>query len=133
MPPNVNDERRTGMEAVKDRPETANGNGEEPLDGEHKDEQAPPALPPVELEGSGDQLTLKITGSVPNKGTAKLTGGKIQMPKGEQQPGDVVEAVVRLRCTEVAVIDKMNNTTGEVVERERVHRFKIMGIEKITG
>jgi hypothetical protein len=108
-----------------------NGNGEA-LDGEHADQQAPPALPPVELEGSGDQLTLKITGAAPDKGTAKMQGGKIEIPKGEYQPGEVVEAVVRMRCTEVAVIDKMNNTTGDVTERERVHRFKVMGIEKIT-
>ena len=110
--------------AVKERPETANGNGEEPLDGEHAEDQAPPALPPVELEGSGDQLTLKITGDRPDKGTAKMVGGKMEIPKGEYQPGDVVEAVVRMRCVEVAVTDKMNNTTGERSERERTHKFK---------
>lgn len=103
----------------------------EPLDGEGDGDQAPPAMPPVELEGSGDQLTLKISGAAPNKGTAKMVGGKMEIPKGEYQLGDVVEAVVRMRCTEVAVIDKMNNTTGDVNERERVHKFKVMGIEKI--
>lgn len=108
-------------------------NAAEPLDGEHADEQETPKLPPVELEGTGDQLTLKITGSAPDKGTAKMVGGKMDIPKGEYQPGDVVEAVVRMRCTEVAVIDKMNNTTGDVNERERVHRFRVMGIEKITA
>lgn len=134
--------------ATKERAGSANGRSEteedlkkqaseasggEPLDGEHTDEQPAPALPPVELEGKGDQLTLKITGEAPDKGTAKMVGGKIDIPKGEYQPGDVVEAVVRMRCTEVAVIDKMNNTTGDVAERERVHRFKVMGIEKITA
>lgn len=120
--------------AVEDRPAT-NGNGEahESLDGEHPDEQETPKLPPVELEGTGDQLTLKITGQTPDKGTAKMVGGKMDIPKGEYQPGDVVEAVVRMRCTEVAVIDKMNNTTGDVNERERVHKFRVMGIEKITA
>lgn len=114
--------------------EQANGapNGE-PLDGEHSDEQAPPALPPVEMEGKGDQLTLRITGETPDKGTAKMVGGKVDIPKGEYQPGDVIEAVVRMRCTEVAVIDKMNNTTGDVTERERVHKFKVMGIEKLPA
>lgn len=106
----------------------------EPLEGEGAGEQAEPALPPVELEGSGDQLTLKISGAKPDKGTAKLQGGKMDIPKGEYQLGDVVEAVVRMRCTEIGVIDKMNNTTGAVNERERVHKFKVMGIEKIgTG
>jgi len=108
----------------------------EPLPGEGADEQGQqaeekPALPPIELEGVGDQLTLKITGDAPDKGTAKMQGGKIDIPRGEYQPGEVVEAVVRMRCTEVSVIDKMNNTTGERVERERVHKFKVMGIEKI--
>lgn len=119
--------------AVQDRPETANGNGEEPLDGEHAEDQAPPALPPVELEGSGDQLTLKITGDRPDKATAKLRGGKIEIPAGEYQPGDVIETVTRLRCVRVAVVDKMNNTTGERTEREREHQFKLMGIEKIAS
>lgn len=110
----------------------AAGNGE-PLDGEHPEDQVPPALPPVELEGTGDQLTLKITGAEPDKGTAKLQGGKMEIPKGEYQPGDVVEAVVRMRCVEVAVTDKMNNATGAVVERERTHKFKVMGIDKISS
>lgn len=125
-----------GAVATQDAPKaSANGNGEErePLDGEHGDERVVPKLPPVELEGAGDQLTLKITGDAPDKGTAKLQGGKMDIPKGEYQPGDVVEAVIRMRCTEVGVIDKMNNTTGERVERERVHKFKVMGIEKISG
>lgn len=120
-----------GPEAVLDAPEQANGNGE-PLEGEQPDEQAPPALPPVELEGKGEQLTLKITGKAPEKGTAKMVGGKMEIPKGEYQLGDVVEAVVRMRCTEISVNDKMNNTTGDVNERERVHKFRLMGIEKIT-
>lgn len=115
--------------ATAEKPKAA----EEKLDGENADQQAPPALPPVELEGSGDQLTLKITGATPNKGTAKLVGGKMDIPRGEYQPGDVVEAVVRMRCTEVSVTDKMNNTTGDVSERERTHKFKVMGIEKLDA
>lgn len=109
------------------------GEGEE-LEGEGE-EAAPeqPKMPPVELEGSGSQLTLKITGQAPDKGTAKLQGGKMDIPKGEYQPGDVVEAVVRMRCVEVSVTDKMNNTTGAVNERERTHKFKVMGIEKISA
>lgn len=117
---------------AKKADQDAAGNAE-PLDGENPDQQAPPAIPPIELEGSGDQLTLKITGAAPDKGTAKMVGGKMDIPKGEYQPGEVVEAVVRMRCTEVAVIDKMNNSTGDVTERERVHKFKVMGIEKISS
>lgn len=121
--------------AEKEAGKNGNGGGE-PMPGEGEGEQAgqveeKPSLPPVQLEGAGDQLTLKITGDAPDKGTAKMVGGKMEIPKGEYQPGDVVEAVVRMRCTEVSVIDKMNNTTGERSERERVHKFKVMGIEKI--
>jgi len=117
-------------------PAGTEGEQKEPLDGEQPEDQAPPEapkLPPVELEGTGDQLTLTISGKDPDKGTAKMVGGKMDIPKGEYQPGDVVEAVVRMRCTEVAVIDKQNNTTGDVTERERVHKFKVMGIEKISS
>lgn len=125
--------RSPSEEELKAQAKAAGGpEGEgEPLEGEHPEDKPTEKLPPIELEGSGDQLTLKITGDAPDKGTAKMQGGKIDIPKGEYQPGQVVEAVVRMRCTEVAVIDKMNNSTGEVVERERVHKFKVMGIEKI--
>lgn len=121
--------------------EIANGNGgaaagetggHEPLDGEDQGiEQEAPKKPPLELEGKGKQLSLKITGDTPDKATAKMVGGKIDIPAGEYQPGDVIETVCRMRCVEVGVIDKMNNATGEVNERERVHKFKLMQIERV--
>lgn len=126
------DGRSPAEDELKRQAAAGNAAEGEELEGEGAGEQAPAALPPVELEGTGDQLTLTITGASPDKGTAKMVGGKMDIPKGEYQPGDVVEAVVRMRCTEVAVIDKMNNSTGAVSERERVHRFKVMGIEKIS-
>jgi hypothetical protein len=114
---------------------SGNGNGE-PLDGEHSDEQGSEKTeakgpPPVELEGKG-QLSLVIGGKNPDKATAKMVGGKIDIPAGEYQPGDVVEAVVRIRCTKVAVIHKMNNATGDVNEVEREHQFKLMQMEKVA-
>ena len=120
------------MEAVKERPETANGNGgsDEPLDGEHTDEQPKPKAPPIELEGRG-QLSLKIGGKAPDKATAKLVGGKIGIPKGEYQPGEVIEAVVKLRVSKVAINHKVND--GETIEVEREHQFKMLQIEAVTG
>lgn len=126
--------------ATQDPPKTegsTNGNGgeanREPLDGEHGDEgrqDATPKAPPIELEGVG-QLSLKIGGKTPDKATAKLVGGKIAIPKGEYQPGEYLEAVVRLRVSKVAINHKVND--GETVEVEREHQFKMVQIEKIKG
>lgn len=134
------------VEAVKDPPKakageeaSANGNGggaaREPLDGEHGDEQGQddaqaPAIPPLVLEGKG-QLSLKVTGDAPDKATAKMVGGKIEIPAGEYQPGEVIEAVVRLQCRKVSIIDKVDGTSGERTEREREHQFKMLQIEKV--
>lgn len=111
----------------------ANGNGNgEKLDGEHDDERqdAKPKAPAIELEGVG-QLSLKINGKNPDKATAKLVGGKIAIPKGEYNPGEYLEAVVKLRVSKVSIVDKAND--GETVEREREHQFKMVQIEKIDG
>lgn len=132
-----------GEVATQERPKMAdtatNGNGEEqrePLDGEHGDEQADkaqaPAIPPLVLEGKG-QLSLKISGDAPNKATAKMVGGKIEIPAGEYQPGEVIEAVVRLQCRKVSIIDKVDGASGERTEREREHQFKVLQIEKVEG
>lgn len=131
--------------ATQDPPkgETMKQNGDggekrEPLDGEHGDEggqggqaQAP-AIPPLVLEGKG-QLSLKVTGDAPDKATAKMVGGKIEIPAGEYQPGEVVEAVVRLQCRKVSIIDKIDGASGERTEREREHQFKMLQIEKVDG
>lgn len=108
------------------------GGGEdgERLDGEHPDEQPKPKVPPIELEGKG-QLSLKIGGQAPDKATAKLVGGKIGIPKGEYQPGEVIEAVVRLRVSKVSINHKVNE--GETIEVEREHQFKMLQIEAVTG
>jgi len=121
--------------AEKPKSASSNGNGEEgegrePLDGEHGDEQPKPKAPPIELEGQG-QLSLKIGGREPDKATAKLVGGKIAIPKGEYQPGEVIEAVVRLRVSKVAITHKVND--GETIEVEREHQFKMLQIEKVAG
>jgi hypothetical protein len=132
-----------GAAATQDPPKAkagegaeANGNGEaarEPLDGEHRDEgqqDSKPKAPPIELEGQG-QLSLKIGGRTPDKATAKLVGGKIAIPKGEYQPGEVIEAVVRLRVSKVGITHKVND--GETIEVEREHQFKMLQIEKVAG
>lgn len=124
-----------GEQAKKADADAAKAAGE-PLDGEHADEtgeqgkaeKAPE--PSLELQGEG-QLSLKIAGPVPNKATAKMVGGKIAIPEGEYQPGEVIEAVVRIQCTKVSVIDKMNN--GERTEREREHQFKLRQIERVNA
>lgn len=131
-----------GEVATQERPKMAdaatNGNGDEqrePLDGEHGDEQGhgqAPAIPPLVLEGKG-QLSLKISGDAPNKATAKMVGGKIEIPAGEYQLGEVIEAVVRLQCRKVSIIDKVDGASGERTEREREHQFKVLQIEKVEG
>lgn len=115
--------------AVQDRPATEDNGVVEHLEGEHPDEQPAPKAPPIELEGQG-QLSLKIGGQVPNKATAKMVGGKIDIPKGEYQPGEVVEAVVRLQVRKVSIVHKVSD--GETVEVEREHQFRLMQIEKVA-
>jgi hypothetical protein len=110
-----------------------NGNGE-PLDGEHADEQgtekkaAEKKAPDLVLEGKG-QLSLKIGGKAPDKATAKMVGGKITIPAGEYQPGEVIEVVSRIQVRKVSIIHKVND--GETVEVEREHQFKLLQIEKV--
>lgn len=122
---------------LKKQAEAAEANGgsgsetpSEPLDGEHGDEQPAPKAPAIELEGVG-QLSLKIGGQNPDKATAKLVGGKIAIPKGEYQPGEVIEAVVRLRVSKVSINHKVND--GETIEVEREHQFKMLQIEKVAA
>lgn len=120
---------------VEEAAAESNGRGEarEPLDGEHQDEQPQgeaPKIPPLVLEGKG-QLSLKISGDRPDKATAKMVGGKIEIPAGEYQPGEVIEAVVRLQCRKVSIIDKVDGASGERTEREREHQFRVLQIEKV--
>lgn len=104
--------------------------GEGELEGEGDGEK--PTVPPLELEGLGKQLSLKIKGGDPDVAEAKLQGGSIAIPAGEYNPGDVIEAVVRLRCTEVTIADNTNHSTGEVNERKRRHKFKLLSIERTS-
>lgn len=99
------------------------------LEGEGADEQA---IPPLEIEAEG-QLSLKVGGAKPTKATVKLRGGSIQIPKGQYEKGDVVNLLVKVRCTEIHHVDKMDNTTGEVTETERRQIMKITGVEKVGG
>jgi len=105
------------------------GESEADIEGEGEGEEGPP---PLILEGMGQKLSTRISGRAPDKGTAKMVGGKIELPEGEFQPGDVIDATVRLRCTKISIIEKMNNSTGDVVEREREHQFKLMSIERTS-
>jgi len=111
-----------------------NGAGGEPLEGEGEQAQAdqPKGPPPVELEGLGKQLSLKINGGQPDTAVATLQGGAMKIPAGEFNPGDVIEAVVRLRCTSVEIRDNTNHSTGEVSERARKHKFKLLSIERTS-
>lgn len=106
------------------------GEGGEDAEGKGEGEEG---LPPLQLEGLGSgQLSLRIGGPRPDVATAKLVGAKIELPEGEFQPGDIINATVRLRCTKVSIIDKVNNSTGDVNEREREHIFRTLAIERVS-
>lgn len=119
--------------AGKDDSEGVREHEGEPLEGEgDQPEPTPTGPPPLELEGLGKQLSLKISGGTPDVALATLVGGQIAIPQGEYNPGDVIEGVVRLRCVEVAIRDNTNHSTGEVSERARKHKFKLLSIERTS-
>lgn len=104
--------------------------GEEPdIEGEGEGEEGPP---PVQIEGMGQQLSLRIAGRKPDRATAKLVGGSIEIPEGEFQPGDIIDATCRLKCTEITIVDKSTEATGQVTERERRHKFRLLNIERTS-
>lgn len=104
--------------------------GGEPLDGEDPDEQAPPAIPPLIIDGDG-QLTLTIGGEKPTKATVKLRGGKIDVASGDLDKGAIVDLVLKAQVAEVHIVDKRDGQTGEVTEVERRHILKPVSVERI--
>lgn len=97
------------------------------LEGQEAEEQA---IPELEVEGEG-QLSLKIGGRKPDSSEVKLRGGSIKVPKGQYEKGDVLNFLVKVRCTEIHAVDKMDNSTGDVVETVRRQIFKIQGVERV--
>ena len=100
------------------------------LPGEGQGEQAPPELPPVEVEGFG-QLSLDVGGDAPTKATVKLQGGSIGIPAGQFDKGQELDFIVRVRCNAVAVIDKRDSQTGQITETERRHLFVVTNIQRL--
>lgn len=110
-----------------------NGNGNTPsgdgdFPGEDEEEKGPP---PIEIEGDG-QLNLQVGGAKPDKATVKLRGGSIDIPAGQLKKGEVLNLLVKVKVAEVHLVDKEDRTTGELVETERRHVAKIMGVEKVV-
>lgn len=127
-----------------DREETATG--DEPLNGQPDPQPDPepqgdfegegpgedaPTQQSLEIEGSRKQLTLKIGGLVPEQSQVKLRAGSISVPRGEYEKGETIDFSVTVRCTEVHMVDKMDNATGEVVDTIRRHIFKVSKITKV--
>lgn len=98
------------------------------LEGDGDDEQGP--LFELELEGDA-KLDTKVGGKKPEKATVKLRGGSIGIPKGQYEKGDTVTMLVKVRCAEVHFVDKEDGTTGEIIETERRHIFKVKHTERI--
>lgn len=95
--------------------------------GESPDEQP---IPDVELEGDG-QLTLGVGGEKPTKATVKLRNRSIGIPVGQYQKGDVVDLLLTVRCDVVALIDKHDESTGQITEIERRHGFSVTNVERV--
>jgi len=106
----------------------AAGEGEGEFPGEGEGEEGPP---PIIIEGDG-QLNLQVGGRKPDKATVKLRGGSINIPAGQLKKGDVLNLLVKVQVAEVHLVDKIDNTTGEITEVERRHVAKIKGVEKVT-
>lgn len=130
-------ERQTAEEAEREQDAATNGSGpvdhdggREPLDGEEADEQAPPVIPPLVIEGDG-QLTLSVGGEKPTMATIKLRGGKIEVPSGDLDKGQVVDLVVKAQVAEVHFADTRDGQTGEVTSTDRRHILKPISVERI--
>jgi hypothetical protein len=104
------------------------GSGDGDFPGEDEGEQGPP---PIAIEGDG-QLNLQVGGAKPDKASVKLRGGSIDIPAGQLKKGDVVNLLVKVRVAEVHLVDKIDNSTGEITQTERRHVAKIMGVEKVA-
>lgn len=105
--------------------------GDEPdpdLEGQGAEEQ--PKIFDLQLEGDR-KLNNNIGGRKPDKATVKLRGGSIIVPEGQYEKGDTLNLVIGVRCTEVHGVDKMDNSTGEIVETERRQVFKVTAVEKV--
>lgn len=118
-----------------------------PADSEEPQAQpeAPAQEPDLEGEGDGEQgdklfdlqlegdkeLNSKVGGRKPDKATVKLRGGSIIVPQGQYEKGDTVNVLVSLRCAELHFVDKIDNSTGEIVETERRQVMKITNVEKV--
>lgn len=107
-------------------PPEGEGGGEFP--GEGEEEQGPP---PIAIEGEG-QLSLQVGGNKPDSATVKLRGGSIAIPAGQLKKGDVVNLLVKVQVAEVHLVDKIDNSTGEITATERRHIAKIKGVEKVA-
>ena len=100
--------------------------GEPP--GEGAGEQA---VPPLAIPGGG-KLNLQVGGESPDKSTVKLRGGSIEVAGGGQlKKGEVVNLLVKCRVDEVHFVDKHDNSTGEIIQAERRHIAKMIGVEKV--
>lgn len=118
-----------GAVSLEEHRKAAENEGD--LPGEGEEEQGQPELPPVEVEGTGQQLTLEVGGERPTKATVKLQGGSIGIPVGQFDKGEEIDLVIRARCMAVAVIDKRDGQTGQITETERRHTFKVTNVNRL--
>ena len=78
---------------------------------------------------AGGQITWAVGGKTPTGSTLSLSGGKLEVD-GEFSKGDRVRLLVECEVREVAFKDEVDRRTGQVVGCERVHKAKIVGVER---
>jgi hypothetical protein len=122
-------------EAPETPPETPEEPAQAPPEGDFEGEgqEEQPRIFELELEGDRKALNGSMGGRKPDTASVKLRGGSAIVPEGQYDKGDVVNLLIKVRCTELHGIDKMDNSTGEIVSTERRHIFKVMGVEKVSG
>jgi hypothetical protein len=103
---------------------------------EHPDAKAaPPAegLPDgLELEAGG-QLSLEVGGKRPTAATLTLTGGKVQLPKGQFAKGDRIVVRVEATVRGVKLQDQVDSKTRQVVGCERQHFAPIENVTLVNA
>lgn len=88
------------------------------------------AEPQVAIAGDG-KLSLAVGGLAPDSAEVKLRGGSIEMPAGQLKKGEIVNLMVKVQVAEVHLVDKIDNSTGEITGTVRRHVAKIKGVEKV--
>jgi len=96
-------------------------------------EDLPETTGEVELViGDDGQLSFSVGGKQPTGASIRIVGGKISIPGGQFKKGEDILLRMAVRVTEVAFVDELDRTTGQVVGCERRHKARVTNVGLLT-